>query len=149
MNIIKYKPRNTSLLEWDFPRIIDNFFNDGLLSNDFWGFENGHYPKVDVKEEEGRYVVEADLPGISEKDLEVKVEDNLLTISSKKDEEKKDKKKGYLVKERRSYSFTRSFVLPGDVDKDKIEARFKNGVLTLTVDKNPAALPKQIEIKAE
>jgi len=141
MNIIKYRP-TTSLLDWDFDSVLDNFF-----SEDFWG-TNGHYPSVDVKEEDGKYVLEADLPGISDKDLDVKVEDNLLTISSKKGEEKETKKQGYLVKERHAYSFSRSFVLPKDADKEKIAANFKNGVLTLSIDKNPATLPRQIEVKA-
>jgi len=141
MNIIKYRP-TTSLLNWDFDSALDNFFNTGFELN-----ENHHYPSVDVKEETDKYIVEADLPGINEKDIEVKVEDNLLTISSKQNEERKESKKGYLVKERRSYHFSRSFVLPRDVDKEKIDANFKNGVLTLTVAKSPAVQPKQIEIK--
>jgi len=142
MNIMKYKPVGTSLIDWDFDRTLDNFFNDSM-----WDFTQNSYPKVDVKEEEKAYLVEADLPGMSEKDLEVKVDDNLLTISSKKDETKEEKKKGYLVKERHSFSFTRSFILPQDADKDKIDASFKNGVLTLSIARNPAALPKKIEIK--
>jgi len=135
MNIIKYRP-TTSILDWDFDDVLDNFFG-----------QDHNYPSVDVKEEDGKYVLEADLPGINEKDLNVKVEDNLLTISSKKNEEKETKQKGYLVKERHAFSFCRSFVLPRDVDKDKIEANFKNGVLTLSIAKNPETLPKQIEIK--
>jgi len=142
MNIIKYRP-TTSLLDWDFDSVLDNFFGD-----DFWGVERHHYPTVDVKEEDGKYVLEADLPGLTEKDLNVEVKDNLLTISSKKSETKEEKKKGYLVKERRDFSFSRSFVLPNDADKEKIEANFKNGVLTLAITRNPAAQPKQIEVKS-
>jgi HSP20 family protein len=142
MNLIKYRPFN-DLLSWDADGILDRFFDD-----DFFG-TFGKYPKVDVREENGKYIIEADLPGLTEKDLDVKVEGNLLTISSKKTEEKKEKKNGYLVQERRSSSFARSFMLPKNVEKDKIEAHFKNGLLTLSLPKAPEAEPKKISVKIE
>lgn len=143
MNIIKYRPTR-NLLDWDFDTLFDNFFY-----NDLWSTKGQHYPSVDVKEDENQYVLEADLPGVSDKDLEVKVEENLLTISSQKQEEKKTDKEGYLIRERKGYSFCRSFVLPKDVDKEKIEANFKDGVLKLTLAKSPETKPKQIEIKTK
>ncbi len=141
MNLIKYRPLTTGLLDMG----IDRLFED-LSEGTFWGFES-NYPKVDVREEKDGYVLEADLPGLSEKDIEVRVENNLLTISSSKKEEKEEKKNGYLMRERKAYSFTRSFTLPEDVSRENIAAQFKNGVLTLTLAKNPEAQPKKIEIK--
>jgi HSP20 family protein len=141
MNLIKYRPLTAGLLD----REIDSLFDD-LSENNFWAFDN-KYPRVDVREEKDSYVLEADLPGLSEKDIEVRVEHNLLTISSSKKEEKEEKKEGYLMRERRAYSFARSFTLPDDVNRENIAAKFKNGVLTLTLTKNPEAQPKKIEIK--
>ena len=141
MNLVKYRPLTTGLLDMEIDRLFDD-----LPDGNFWGFE-GNYPKVDVREEKDGYVLEADLPGMSEKDIEVKVEHNLLTISSAKKEEKEEKKNGYLVRERRAYSFARSFALPEDVNREHIDAQFKNGVLTLILAKKPEAQPKKIEIK--
>ena len=142
MNLIKYRPLN-NLLGWDTDSFLDRFFDE-----DFFG-TGGNYPRVDVREEKGAYVLEADLPGITDKDLDVKVDGNLLTISSKKDEEKKEEKNGYIVRERKSSSFSRSFVLPKNVDKEKIKANFKNGVLALNMPKVPEAEPKKIDVKSE
>jgi HSP20 family molecular chaperone IbpA len=69
-------------------------------------------------------------------------------ISSKKEEETETKKNGYLLKERKGTAFSRSFVLPKDVDREKIEASFKNGLLTLTLHKSPVTQPRAIEVKA-
>lgn len=143
MNIIKYRPTTKSLLDWDMDNLFGNFFN-----NDPWVLESHHYPAVDVKEEEGQYILETDLPGFTDKDIDVKVEDNLLTISSRRKEEAEKNNNGYILKERHSCTFSRSFVLPGEVDKEKIEANFKDGVLTLRLSKTPEAKPRQIEIKS-
>jgi HSP20 family protein len=91
--------------------------------------------------------MEVELPGLTEKDVEVKLDNNLLTISSAKDEKKEEKKNGYVLRERRATRFSRSFVLPEAVDREKIAAEFKDGVLHLTFPKVPAAQPKTIEVK--
>ncbi|TFG58889.1 MAG: Hsp20/alpha crystallin family protein [Spirochaetales bacterium] len=132
-----------SLSLWqDMDRMLDSLFDDTPL----W---NSRVPSVDIREENDKYILEAELPGLSEKDIEVKLETNLLTISSVKKEEKEEKKNGYLLRERRSSSFCRSFVLPKDADREKLEAAFKNGVLTVELHKNPEAKPRNIEIKAQ
>lgn len=142
MNLIKYRPLTAGLLGRDLDNLMENVFGEG-----FWDFDVSH-PKVDVKEEENHYILEADLPGVNENDIEVKVENNLLTLSSKKQEVKEENKNGYILKERKGYSFARSFVLPENIDRDSIEAVFKNGVLKLTINKKEEAKPKTIEIKA-
>jgi len=73
----------------------------------------------------------------------------MLTISSKKEEERKEEKKGYVLKERKSAEFSRSFMLPKNVNSEKIEASMKNGILSLVIPKAEEAKPKKIEIKAE
>ncbi len=104
---------------------------------------------MDLRESEAQYLMEVELPGLAEKDIEVKLENNLLTVSSRKEEKTEEKKNGYLLRERRAAHFSRSFVLPEDVEREKIAAEFKNGILTLTFPKVPAAQPKTIEVKAK
>jgi HSP20 family protein len=124
-----------------FDRALDGFFDDS-----FWGRGRSHHP-VDIREEDTAYVVEAELPGLTEKDLQVKVENDMLTIASSNQTEREEKKGSYLLRERHSRSFRRSFVLPADVDREKIEARFENGLLVLSLPKSETAKPKQIEVK--
>jgi HSP20 family protein len=87
---------------------------------------------------------------MDEKNIEVKVANDTLTIKGEKQEEKEEKKKDYYLHERRFGSFQRSFQVPQGVDADKIEAKFKNGVLTVTLPKTPEAkkASKKIEVKA-
>ena len=107
-------------------------------------------PAVDVVESEKAYEITAELPGMDEKNIEVKVADGTLTIKGEKQEEKEEKKKDYYLRERSFGSFERSFAIPEGVDADKIEASFKKGVLTLTLPKKPEAQKpaKKIDIKA-
>ena len=90
--------------------------------------------------------MEAELPGLTDKDIELKVDGNLLTLSSRKEEKKDEKKKGYILKERHKMSFSRSFTLPEGVDRGNIKAEFKNGLLRILIAKKPAAKPKLINI---
>ena len=137
-SLVTYRP--TSILA-DMERALGSLFDDGSL-----GFSGGD-ARVDVREDEGRYVLEADLPGMSEKDVEVKVENDLLTLASKKEADREEKRNGYLLRERRASSFHRSFVLPSDVDREHIQARLENGLLVVELPKTEAAKPRQIEVK--
>jgi HSP20 family protein len=93
--------------------------------------------------------VEAELPGMSEKDIEVKLDGNVLSISSKKKEEKEEKREGYLRRERRSAAIHRSFSLPTDVKKEAIDAEFNNGLLTIDLPKTEASKPRTIDVKSK
>jgi HSP20 family protein len=96
------------------------------------------------------YEIAAELPGMDEKNIEVKLVNGTLTIKGEKQEEKEEKKKDYYVNERRFGSFERSFAVPESVDEAKIEAAFKKGVLTVTLPKKAEAQTpaKKIEVKA-
>jgi HSP20 family protein len=109
----------------------------------------GGAPAVDVVETDNAYGLTADLPGIDEKNIEVKLTQGGLTIKAEKQEEKEEKKKEYYLHERHIGSFERHFALPEGVDTDKIEASFKNGVLTVRLPKKPDAIKheKKIEVK--
>jgi len=106
-------------------------------------------PAVDVAETDKAYEITAELPGMDEKNIEVKVANGVLTIKGEKQEEKEEKKKDYYLSERRYGSFQRAFQLPEGVDVDKIEAAFKKGVLTVTLPKTPEAQKsvKKIAVK--
>lgn len=141
--LVKTNPGRTLTLFNDFDRWFDSIFSGDAVSR------NVRTPAVDVREEKDRYVLEAELPGLTEKDIEVKIDDNLLTISAGTESEKEEKKNNYLFRERYNSVFSRSFVLPKDVDVEKVEAVFKNGILSLELRKNETALPKTIEVKTK
>lgn len=121
-----------------FPSIFDDFFNRELLN---WG--NADFsptsttvPSVNVKETADNYEVEMAAPGMSKDDFKVELDGNLLTISSSKEQEDEKVEKGYSRKEFSYQSFRRSFNFPKDVvDEDKIEAKYENGLLRLTIPK--------------
>ncbi len=141
MNKLECRPLNSRLISRDF----EDFFGD-LFDDSFWKIKDA-VPAVDVRENDSGYLLEADLPGIKEKDLRITVDKNILIISSKKKEENTEKKDNYLIKERRSSSFSRRFVLPENADPENIKAEFKDGILSLEIAKRPEAKPKRIEIK--
>lgn len=107
-------------------------------------------PAVDIVEKNNTYEVTAELPGMDEKDIEVKLVNGGLTIKGEKQEEKEEKKKDYYLHERHFGSFERCFRVPESVDPNKIKASFKKGVLTVTLPKKPEVIKpeKKIEVKA-
>jgi HSP20 family protein len=110
----------------------------------------GGAPAVDVIETDKAYEITAELPGMDEKNVEVKFADGVLTIKGEKQEEKEEKKKDYYLSERSFGSFQRAFQVPDGVDADKIDASFKKGVLTVTLPKSAEAqkAEKKIAVKA-
>lgn len=106
-------------------------------------------PAVDIVEKDKAYEMTAELPGLDEKDIEVKLSNGDLMIKGEKNEEKEEKKKDYYLRERKFGSFERCFRLPEGVESDKIVANFKKGVLTVTLPKKAGAQKpeKKIEVK--
>ena len=111
------------------------------------GFDGGFYPPIDVVVEKDNVIVKADLPGLTKDDVTVSLQDNYLTIKGEKKHEFEQKDANYFVGERSYGMFTRTVELPTAVDAKKIEARFKDGVLHVTLPKTEDAKPKQIEVK--
>lgn len=107
-------------------------------------------PAVDITEADGAYKLTAELPGLTEKDIEVQVAGDVLTLKGEKREEKEQKEKSFHLSERSYGSFQRSFSLPEGVDRDKVTAEFAKGVLTITMPKTEKAVEqkKTIEVKA-
>ena len=130
----------------DFDRVLNNLFEDNLT-------QDRRNPSVDISVGSKGYILEVELPGLSEKDVDVKVEDSKLLISSisKETEDKESVKtteNNYLLKERGSFTFARSFILPKDANAEAVSASFSNGVLTINIGKSPEKQPRSIKIKA-
>jgi HSP20 family protein len=106
-------------------------------------------PAFDIKETKDAYEFKADLPGIDEKELEVTVTGNRLTVGGKREEEHEEKSDRYYAYERSYGSFSRSFTLPEGSDPEKLSASLERGVLDLKVPKKPEVQPKKIEVKGE
>ncbi|MGQ9844211.1 MAG: Hsp20/alpha crystallin family protein [Spirochaetota bacterium] len=131
--------------ERDVKRIFDDFF--ALEPVDL--FDSAWVPSIDIEEDEKSIHVKAEIPGIDEKDLTVTLEDNVLTISGEKKEERKEENKRYVLAERRFGSFKRSIALPNEVKADSAKASFKNGVLTINFEKKEVSQPKRITINVK
>lgn len=104
-------------------------------------------PAVDIFETRDSVVLKAELPGLEKKDFSIEVKDNLLTLKGERKFEKETNEENYYRMERAYGSFVRSFTLPTTVDKDKVKAKFKDGVLEVTIPKTEATKPKQIAIE--
>ena len=104
-------------------------------------------PAVDIFDKGAEVVIHAELPGMNKKDIDVRVENNILTICGKKERAEEVKEEGHFRSERTYGSFSRSFSLPSTVEFTKIGADYKDGVLTLRLPKAEEAKPRQIEVK--
>ena len=103
-------------------------------------------PRFEVKETKDAYLFKADLPGIEEKDIDVRVENNTLTVQGERKIEKEEKEENYRRVERQYGSFTRTFTLPQTVDSEKVSANYDKGVLKISLPKKAEAKPKQIKV---
>ena len=125
---------------------FDRFFEDFAMPSVF-SEENGFSPAFDVSETDEQLTVKAELPGIAEKDIDISISDGILTIKGEKKHEKEEEDAHYHTVERRYGSFSRTMRLPTDVDTEKVDATFKDGILRLTLPKTEASKPRKIEIK--
>jgi HSP20 family protein len=103
-------------------------------------------PAVDIQETDSQFLIQADIPGVDPKDIEVHMENGQLTIRGERESERKEEKEGYKRVERVSGSFYRRFTLPDTADAEKIAAKSKNGVLEITIPKKAAEQPRRISI---
>ena len=139
MSLSHYDPlANLRLFEDAFSRMLSE-----PQTNRPWA------PAVDIYETENELVLKADLPDVDLKDIDVRVENQTLTISGERNFEKKDTTKGYHRIERNYGSFVRSFSVPNSFDTENIGAEFKNGVLSVTLPKKEAAKPRQVKVEVK
>ncbi len=134
-------------LRREIDRIWDEFFGRMRPPERWEGFEWA--PAVDVSETEEAVVVRADVPGLEPENIEVHLSGNTLTIRGEKKQEKEEKKENFYRVERVYGSFLRTIELPAEVEADKVEATYKNGVLKIVLPKKAEAKGKAIKIKVE
>lgn len=134
----------------EMDRLFDDFFAPAETRS-FGATAAALQPSIDVEETEQAYVVTAELPGIAEKDIELSLADNALTLSGEKRSEHEEKDGGRRYTERSFGRFSRTIPFPAEVDADKVQAACRNGVLTVTLPKNAKARDKsrRIEVRAE
>ncbi|MCW3148042.1 Hsp20/alpha crystallin family protein [Stutzerimonas stutzeri] len=135
----------------DFDRSWHRPARQGLETTPFWQGGLSRMPAVDVVEKDNAFEITAEVPGMDQKDIEVKLVGDTLVIKGEKRQERKEDKQGYHLSERSYGSFQRSFALPDGVDRDQIDAKFGKGVLSLTLPKKPgtSANEKNISIKTD
>ena len=145
MALMRYEPLN--LLN-QLQREVNRLFETSRLGDE----ETGHMladwaPAVDIKEEPAQFVIHADLPGVDIKDIEITLENGVLTLKGQRAAEKKEETEQYRRVERVRGTFLRRFSLPDAVDAEKVAARCKDGVLEVVVPKREAAQPRRIAIE--
>jgi len=129
-------------------RIFESLFREFPFGSLAPERENG-VPAVDVFEKDGELVFKAELPGVEEKDIDLKLDGNVLTLRGERKMEKKEDKDNYHRIESFYGSFSRSFTLPEKADREKIKAEYKNGVLTITIPQRPEAKPREIPVSTK
>jgi HSP20 family protein len=146
MSLVRWNPaRELNRMHDELNRLFSNFFSADTLETSF--ARGAWEPVVDISETPESYLVTAELPGISKDDVNISYEDGVLTIRGEKKQEKEEKRKNYHRVERSFGAFERSFRVPSRVLIDKVEAKFKDGVLHLMLPKAEEARPKEIPIK--
>ena len=144
MNLVQWEPfsRDFAALANRFNRAFDrNPSDDNRESVSLWR------PAVDIFEEKDDVVIKAELPGMNKDDIDLRVENNVLTLTGQRKREKEVTEDGYFRSERAYGTFSRSFTLPTTVDVSKIAASYKDGVLSVNLPKAEEAKPKQIDVK--
>ena len=133
----------------DFERSMEDLFRRSFFPA-LWGgapIEGmGWEPAVDVYEEDGKYVVKAELPGLKKDDIDVSVSGDTLTIKGERKDEREEKEENYYLSERSYGNFVRSMTLPSMVDADKIEANFDDGLLEVKLPKSEKAEAKKVKV---
>jgi HSP20 family protein len=143
MSLVRYQP-------WGLMRSLhedlDRLFEQRLGTDDTTGSVANWTPPVDIQEEEGRFVLRADVPGVKPDDIEVTMENGLLSITGSREETQREEKDGYRRVERVSGRFFRRFTLPDTADSEGISAKCTNGVLEVVIPKHERVMPRRISV---
>lgn len=138
--------KHMAIVPWDPFRDLEKFFED----EDFFPvipLRRSSFPAVDVSEDDKNIYVEMPLAGAKPNDVEIEVEDNILTVKGKTEEEKEEKKKNYWMKEVRKGAFERAIVLPSEVKAEKATTELKNGMLKIVLPKVEVKKTKKVQVK--
>jgi HSP20 family protein len=137
MTLVKFRNRDL------FPSMFGEFFDRDFFDTSNMGFNNSTMPAVNIKETKDDFVVEVAAPGMKKEDFNIELDNNLLVISSEKEEQNEEKKEGEFTRREFSYqSFKRSFTLPKTIEDGKIVAKYNEGVLSITLPKKDEAKEK-------
>jgi HSP20 family protein len=143
MALVRWEPmRELTSLQGEMNRLFNSFFDDNGDSVRRW------VPAMDLTEGEDHLILKADLPGLSEDDVRIEVQNNVLTVSGERKAEHEEKREGFYRMERSYGNFSRSVTLPEGVDTSAIEASFDNGVLEVRIPKPEERKPHRISISA-
>jgi HSP20 family protein len=146
MAIVRWEPlRDLIQLQQRMSRLFDESHPEGRESDD-WALGGSWAPPVDIYEQDGNIVLKAEVAGVAPEDVDVRVEDNVLTLKGERKFAEEAKRDSYHRVERSYGTFSRSFTLPTMVDNEKIKAEVKDGVLRVTLPKKEEAKPRQIQI---
>jgi HSP20 family protein len=141
MALVRWEPmRELTSLQGEMNRLFNSFFEDNGGSTRRWA------PAMDLIDKKDHLVLRADLPGLSEDDVRIEVQDRVLTISGERKSENEQERDGYYRMERAYGSFSRSVTLPDGVDADRIDASFDKGVLEVRIPKPEERRPQRVEI---
>ena len=136
MSLVSYEPWN----------LLDRFHQQ--LDHLPYSQMSSWRPAVDIKEEKDCFLIVADVPGVDPKDIEITMENGMLTVKGERRSERKDSNEKYKRAERRMDAFYRCFSLPDTADGERIEAKGANGVLEITIPKHEKVQPRRIEVKS-
>jgi HSP20 family protein len=148
MRLVRWRPANSNYS----PALRDSFFSTDpffKVFEDWFSYAPASGVNVDIVENEGNYTLSAEVPGIDKKDLKVTVENDTLTIEAEKRNSYENEKDGHYHSERTYGKLSRSFKLNGQVDAEKIDAAYKDGVLTLTLPKREEVKSREVTVKVK
>ena len=150
MALIRWEPaRELATIQGEMNRLFNTFFEPANGSNGSSSTGLRRWiPAMDLVESEDTFVLRADLPGLSEDDVNIELEENVLTISGERKTEHEQRKDGYYRVERASGAFSRSLTLPEGVDPERVEASFDRGVLEVRIPKPEQRKPRKVTISA-
>jgi HSP20 family protein len=160
MNVVPWRNKTEDRIETAFDSALSRFRHemDSFFDRFFgggWGppaLESlparfGYGPRIDLAETDTEVTIKAELPGIDPKEVDLRVEGNTLTLRGEKRQEREEKRRDYRYVERQYGSFQRSIQLPGSVDPEKVDASYKDGILTVIIAKRPEARAKRITVR--
>jgi HSP20 family protein len=150
MSLVRYEPFNLlDRFQKEFGRmgLLDPLFKEVFADDNTDVAVSNWRPAVDIKEEANRFVITADIPGVDPKNIEITMEDGVLTIKGERASEKEEKREDYRRVERSRGTFYRRFSLPDTADAEKIEAKGKDGVLQIVIPKHEKVQPRRITVK--
>jgi HSP20 family protein len=145
MTLVRFNP-NRALRGFthDFDSMFNSFFRTPASQSDC---DCGFMPRADIVDEKDAVKIDIELPGMTKDDIKVTIENDILTISGERKAESRQEDKNYIRTERAYGSFSRSFTLSDEIDTEKINADYKNGILSLTLTKQEKAKPKEISVE--